>query len=90
VAYIHTRMPVILRREDEAHWLDQAWPVEAAQALLAPFPADLMTAYEVSAKVNAPAYTTRWGLSRSHWHDCPTGACYGIESMIHHRIFAAE
>jgi putative SOS response-associated peptidase YedK len=56
VAQIHNRMPVILRPEDEEQWLAQALPVEAAQALLAPFPAGLMTAYEVSAKVNSPAY----------------------------------
>jgi putative SOS response-associated peptidase YedK len=58
VAHIHNRMPVILRPEDEEHWLDQQWPVEAVQELLVPFPAGLMTAYEVSAKVNSPAYNT--------------------------------
>jgi putative SOS response-associated peptidase YedK len=58
VAQIHNRMPVILRPEDEARWLDQALPVAAAQELLAPFPAGLMTAYEVSAKVNSPVYNT--------------------------------
>jgi putative SOS response-associated peptidase YedK len=58
VAQIHNRMPVILRPEDEAHWLDQTWSIEAAQELLTPFPAGLMTAYEVSAKVNSPAYNT--------------------------------
>jgi putative SOS response-associated peptidase YedK len=58
VAQIHNRMPVILHPEDEARWLDQALPVEAAQELLVPFPVGLMTAYEVSAKVNSPAYNT--------------------------------
>jgi putative SOS response-associated peptidase YedK len=58
VAQMHNRMPVILRPEDEEHWLEQALPVEAAQEFLVPFPADLMTAYEVSAKMNSPSYNT--------------------------------
>jgi putative SOS response-associated peptidase YedK len=58
VAQIHTRMPVILRPEDEERWLGKEVSVEAALELLRPFPADLMTAYEVSAKVNSPAYNT--------------------------------
>jgi putative SOS response-associated peptidase YedK len=70
VAQIHTRMPVILRPEDEAHWLEQALPVEAAQALLAPFPAGLMTAYEVSAKVNSPAYNAPEAI-RAIGHETP-------------------
>jgi putative SOS response-associated peptidase YedK len=55
VAQIHNRMPVILQKEDEEHWLDTGLSTEAAQALLAPFPADLLMAYAVSAKVNSPA-----------------------------------
>ena len=31
---LHDRMPVILRPEDEAHWLDAATPVDALPALL--------------------------------------------------------
>ncbi len=52
---IHTRMPVILRPEQETAWLDtessQDW-----QRVLRPFPADLMTAYPVSSRVNSPRY----------------------------------
>jgi putative SOS response-associated peptidase YedK len=70
VAHIHTRMPVILRPEDEEHWLEQALPVEAAQALLVPFPAGLMTAYEVSTKVNSPAYNTPEAI-RALAHETP-------------------
>ena len=55
MAPIHKRMPVILRPEQEAAWLDmdadQDW-----QRALGPFPSDLMTAYPVSARVNSPRY----------------------------------
>ena len=53
---IHDRMPVILPRELESFWLDQAVadPALLAEAL-APFPAEGMAAYEVSALVNKPA-----------------------------------
>lgn len=58
VAQIHNRMPVILHARDEATWLDQHCPPDAAQALLVPFPADLLTLYEVSPKINSPVYNT--------------------------------
>ena len=55
MAPIHKRMPVILRPEQEAAWLDtdsdRDW-----QRALGPYPADLMTAYPVSSRVNAPRY----------------------------------
>jgi putative SOS response-associated peptidase YedK len=56
VAHIHSRMPVILREEDENDWLNPQLLLADAQALLAPYPADLLTMYEVSAKVNSPTY----------------------------------
>ncbi len=54
---IHERMPVILRREDEARWLDPELS-DAAKLLpmLQPYPADLMVAYPVSLAVNSPAF----------------------------------
>lgn len=54
-APIHDRMPVLLRPEDEALWLDNAI-TQAADLLplLIPYPADLMEAYPVSRAVNAP------------------------------------
>jgi putative SOS response-associated peptidase YedK len=58
VAQIHTRMPVILHARDEATWLNQRCPLDEAQALLASFPAELMTLYEVSPRVNSPVYNT--------------------------------
>lgn len=55
MAPIHKRMPVILRPEQEAAWLDteadRDWQRE-----LEPFPADLMAAYPVSSRVNSPRY----------------------------------
>ena len=55
MAPIHKRMPVILRPEQEASWLDtdsdRDW-----QRALGPYPADLMTAYPVSSRVNSPRY----------------------------------
>jgi putative SOS response-associated peptidase YedK len=51
-------MPVILHAWDEDDWLNPQLPLQDAQALLAPYPAQLMTAYEVSAKVNSPAHNS--------------------------------
>ena len=55
MAPIHTRMPVILRPEQEAAWLDteadRDW-----QHVLEPYPSELMTAYAVSSRVNSPRY----------------------------------
>jgi putative SOS response-associated peptidase YedK len=58
VAQIHNRMPVILQERDEEDWLNPQLPLEDAQAMLVPFPAEQMTAYEVSSKVNSPAHNT--------------------------------
>jgi putative SOS response-associated peptidase YedK len=58
VAEIHNRMPVILHEEAEEDWLNPQLPLTDAQAMLLPFPADLMTAYQVSPKVNSPAFNT--------------------------------
>jgi putative SOS response-associated peptidase YedK len=56
VAQIHTRMPVILREQDEAAWLNSRLSLDEAQALLVPLPAELLMAYEVSPQVNSPAF----------------------------------
>jgi putative SOS response-associated peptidase YedK len=58
VAQIHNRMPVILPEKDEEAWLNPQLPLKAAQAMLVPFPAERMTAYGVSSKVNSPAHNT--------------------------------
>jgi putative SOS response-associated peptidase YedK len=44
-------MPAILRREDQDTWLNGS-PQEA-HAVLAPYPAELMVAHPVSARVNS-------------------------------------
>ncbi len=56
MAPIHDRMPVILRPEDYAEWLDAApRTAQSLQHLVAPFPPELMEAYPVSALVNSPS-----------------------------------
>jgi putative SOS response-associated peptidase YedK len=53
---IHTRMPVILRREDERLWLDpELTDVHVVLPLLQPYASESMSAYEVSRAVNAVA-----------------------------------
>ncbi|MHB9029622.1 MAG: SOS response-associated peptidase [Candidatus Latescibacterota bacterium] len=52
VGTIHDRMPVILHPEDYDRWLDPAIPAESLEALLVPYPADLMATREVSNMVN--------------------------------------
>jgi putative SOS response-associated peptidase YedK len=49
-------MPVILREEDEDDWLNPQLPLADTQAILAPYPADFLTMYEVSTKVNSPTF----------------------------------
>jgi putative SOS response-associated peptidase YedK len=49
---IHDRMPVILRREDEQHWLDDGAGMAVWNDLLRQYPPDLMKAYPVSKRVN--------------------------------------
>ena len=53
VARIHTRMPVILREEHLARWIDPT-PMEQPEfrEITQPYPADLMRAHEVSTFVN--------------------------------------
>jgi putative SOS response-associated peptidase YedK len=57
MADIHNRMPVILRPEDEALWLDRTvQDTELLKKLLVPYPADEMEAYEVDKRVGNPAF----------------------------------
>lgn len=55
VAEIHDRMPAMLHARDEEDWLNPQLSLQDAQALLVPYPAELLTAYQVSPKVNSPA-----------------------------------
>ncbi|WP_280771156.1 SOS response-associated peptidase [Salipaludibacillus daqingensis] len=52
---IHDRMPVILKQQDEAAWLDpNQTDTSELEHLLQPFPDEDMTAYPVSQQVNSP------------------------------------
>ncbi|HET6846115.1 MAG TPA: SOS response-associated peptidase [Anaerolineales bacterium] len=56
IAPIHNRMPVIVRPEDRASWLEPAAvPPEALAPFLRSYPAELMRAFPVSTLVNNPA-----------------------------------
>ncbi len=56
MARLHNRMPVILPNETYAQWLDPApQSPDHLQKLLVPYPAEMMEAYPVSTRVNAPA-----------------------------------
>lgn len=56
MAALHNRMPVILRPEHFAEWLDPSPRTpDSLNHLLQPFPAELMEAYRVSTLVNSPA-----------------------------------
>jgi putative SOS response-associated peptidase YedK len=53
LAPIHTRMPVILRKPAEQAWLATSEKTDDVHAMLAPYPAEEMTAYQVSSQVNS-------------------------------------
>lgn len=54
---LHDRMPVILAPKDYDLWLDPSLQdVECLLPLLRPYPAEEMTAYPVSTRVNNPAH----------------------------------
>jgi putative SOS response-associated peptidase YedK len=53
VAPVHDRMPVILPTDAERLWLDPAISKDHALSLLEPYPADLMTAFPASPRVNS-------------------------------------
>jgi putative SOS response-associated peptidase YedK len=54
---VHSRMPVILRPEDEDQWLDASrTPFVKAKSLLKTYPEELMDAHDVSPIVNSAKY----------------------------------
>jgi len=55
VAHIHHRMPVIIPQEAFDLWLDPNVDTATATALIAPAPAGLLDAYEISTAVNRVA-----------------------------------
>jgi putative SOS response-associated peptidase YedK len=56
VAPLHDRMPVILEGERMWDWLSPSALPNDLQSLLVPYPAENMTSYPVSPRVNSPAY----------------------------------
>jgi len=53
------RMPVIIKREDEARWLDPSVSdLSSLYDMLRPYPQGLLTAYEVGAAVHSPKPNT--------------------------------
>jgi len=64
MATIHNRMPVILGRDDENLWIDNAPGITRWRELMKPIPADLMQAYPVSASVNSPTNDTPAVMAR--------------------------
>jgi len=56
---IHDRMPVIVPKDKEDLWLDPATQEQdALEKLLTPYPSEEMEVYEVSPRVNSPAYNS--------------------------------
>jgi putative SOS response-associated peptidase YedK len=54
---IHDRMPLILKPEDYALWLDpQVKSADALTKLFEPFPSEFMSGRPVSPRVNSPSY----------------------------------
>ena len=53
VSELHNRMPVMLKKENEALWLDPNASPEKLDEALKPIPAKDMTFYEVSKDVNS-------------------------------------
>lgn len=63
---IHDRMPVILRPEAYAHWLDPATEdPQMLRPLLTAYPSDQMEAYPVDSFVNSPSHDTPRCIERS-------------------------
>lgn len=57
VGRIHNRMPVIVPKEDWDLWLDpRAKDTGTLVKLLRPYPSELMSLHQVSARVNHPSY----------------------------------
>jgi len=60
MADIHERMPVILRREDEATWLDRTnEDKDMLQSLLQPYDASKMRAYKVGRQLEMRGTTRK-------------------------------
>jgi putative SOS response-associated peptidase YedK len=56
VGQIHERMPAILDATTLGVWLDPTSRLPGLQGLLQPYPAEKMTSWPVSSRINSPAY----------------------------------
>ncbi len=57
MAAIHDRMPVIIRPEDYAAWIDlNLNDIIRIQSMARPYPERLMEAYPISRKIDSPQY----------------------------------
>lgn len=64
IVSIHDRMPVIIPKDSEDLWLDpEEQDTEKLLGLLKPYPAELMKMYEVSTKVNIPAFQSHEAIT---------------------------
>ena len=50
----HHRSPVVLRKEDEARWLQSDLPLQEVTSLLKPYPSEEMNAYPISVDIKNP------------------------------------
>jgi putative SOS response-associated peptidase YedK len=76
VGQIHNRMPLILKPEAYEVWLDPSErSLDTLSGLLAPYPAEEMTAYPVSPLVNNPRIDTPTCIT-------PTGEQMWIEDLF--------
>ena len=54
LATVHDRMPVIVSQEQYGAWLDPESPEGVVRRLTSPFPAELMSAWRITRRVNDP------------------------------------
>ncbi|HEX8195908.1 MAG TPA: SOS response-associated peptidase [Pyrinomonadaceae bacterium] len=66
---VHDRMPVIIKPEDYELWVDEkVKDTEKLEKLLAPYPADEMSAHPVSRQVNSPSFDDEELIKRAEYN----------------------
>ncbi|MCO7175509.1 SOS response-associated peptidase [Sporolactobacillus kofuensis] len=61
---IHDRMPIILRKENEAQWLDPTTDSQTLMNIMQPYNSNQMQAYEVSQDVNSPRHNAPYLIEK--------------------------
>jgi putative SOS response-associated peptidase YedK len=65
VAPLHNRMPAIIMRGDEKKWLDPAYDVNTALALVPdPYPEEAMELFRVTVSVNTPSFKSESAVKK--------------------------